>query len=233
VDSGEEQAPTEPKNVTGGMRGDVREVLATAAPLAAAIGVFGTIYGAAARAVAGPAEIILSSLLIFSGAVQFASVGLLLERAAPIAVLMTAAMLNARNLVLGAALRPRIRASRARRAFLGWWLLDETAGLALASKESVERVLLLAGIFCYSTWVVGTTLGVLGASLVSLEGLAEAVFPVLFVGLAALSAVDRAGALRAGIAAVATLLLVIVVPSMRDVAPVLAALVVSFPEARP
>jgi hypothetical protein len=47
---------------------------------------------------------------------------------------MTGAMLNARTLVLGAALGPTIRASRTKRAFLGWWLIDEAAGLALAER---------------------------------------------------------------------------------------------------
>ncbi len=70
--------------------------------------------------------------------------------------------------------------------------------------------MLLSGILCYSAWVIGTILGVVGASLASLEGLAEAIFPVLFVGLAALSIVNRAAALRSGTAALITVLLIVV-----------------------
>jgi hypothetical protein len=40
--------------------------------------------------------------------------------------------------------------------------------------------------------------------------LAEAIFPVLFVGLAALSIVNRAAALRSGTAALITVLLIVV-----------------------
>lgn len=209
-----------------------RTVLAAAAPLAAAIGVFGTIYGAAASAVASPAEIIFSSLIIFSGAVQFAFVGLLLAGASPVAMLATAATLNARNLLLGAALRAKLRHSRPKRALLAWWLIDETAGLALATGASAARVLLVAGVLCYAAWVIGTTLGVLGASLASLEGLAEAVFPVLFVGLAALSVASREGAFRAGAAALVSVLLVLALPQARGLAPVIAAVLVALPEAK-
>ena len=207
-------------------------MLLAAAPPAVAICVFGTIYGAAASAFATPAEIILSSLVIFSGAVQFALLGLLLAGGSPLAILATAAMLNARYVLLGAALRGRLRQPRLRRALLAWWLLDETAGLALASGAGAARVMLLSGILCYSAWVIGTTLGVVGASLASLQGLAEAIFPVLFVGLAALSIVNRTAAIRSGNAALVTVLLIIVFPQARGLAPVIAALAVVLPEAK-
>ncbi len=216
----------------GPIGGGGRTVLVAAAPVAAAISVFGTIYGASARAVASPAEIIASSVLVFSGAVQFTFVGLLLAGAPTVAILATAAMLNARHLLLGAALRGKLRKSRPKRALLAWWLIDETAGLALAPDASAARVLLMSGVLCYSAWVVGTGIGVLGASLAPLEGLAAAVFPVLFVGLAALSVVDRDGALRAGAAAVASLLFAIAFPQARSVAPVIAAVMVALPEGK-
>ncbi len=197
-----------------------------------AICVFGTIYGAGASAFATPLEIILSSLVIFSGAVQFALLGLLLAGGSPVAILATAAMLNARHLLLGAAVRSRLPRSRPRRALLAWWLVDETAGLALASGAGAARVMLLSGILCYSAWVIGTILGVVGASLASLEGLAKAIFPVLFVGLAALSIVKRTAAVRSGAAALITVLLIVVFPQARGLAPVIAALAVSLPEAK-
>ncbi len=203
-----------------------------AAPLAVAICVFGTIYGAGASAFATPSEIILSSLVIFSGAVQFALLGLLLAGGSPLAIVATAAMLNTRHLLLGAALRSRLPDSRSRRALLAWWLVDETAGLALASGAGAARVMLLSGILCYSAWVIGTILGVVGASLASLEGLAEAIFPVLFVGLAALSIVNRAAAVRSGTAALIAVLLIVVFPQARGLAPVIAALAVALPEGK-
>lgn len=207
----------------------IRTWFAGAAPLGAAIGVFGTIYGAAASGVASPVEIILSSVIIFSGAVQFAFVGLALSGASPLAILTAAAILNTRNLLLGAALRPKLQLSRPRRALLAWWLLDESAGLALASGDSAARVLLRSGLLCYSAWIIGTAVGVAGASLASLEDLAQAVFPVLFVGLAALSIDEREGALRAAAAALLTLAIVFALPQTRGLAPVIAAVLVAVP----
>ncbi len=116
-----------------------RTLLAAAAPLAGAILVFGTIYGAGATSITAPVRAILSSVFIFSGAVQFALVGLLLAGASPLTAVVTAAMLNARNLLLGAVLRDRMHQSRSRRALLAWWLTDESAGLALSSSASSGR----------------------------------------------------------------------------------------------
>jgi len=204
-------------------------VLGATSPFAAAIGVFGTIYGAGASAVADPATIVLSSLVVFSGAVQFAAVGLLLTGAGPLAVLLTAAMLNSRNLLLGAALRSSLEEPRRKRAFLAWWLVDETAGLTLASPAPPGRTLLISGAFCYAAWVIGTAFGVLGASLASLEELVAAVFPVLFVGLAAQSTRTRDAVHRVAAAAVVSLLLAFAVPEIRSVIPAIAAVAVAMP----
>lgn len=213
--------------------GNTRAVLLAAAPLAAAIFVFGTIYGAGATTIASPAKTILSSVIIFSGAVQFALVGLLLTGASPIAAVATAVMLNARNLLLGAALRTRLRDdTRRKRALLAWWLTDEATGLALAARSAPGRVLLVAGVSFYLSWIVGTILGVVGSSLAPLEGLAAAVFPVLFVGLAALSAHNRDDLIRTIAAVLVSILLAIALPQLRGIVPAIAAVVVALPSAK-
>ncbi len=204
-------------------------VAATAAPLALAIAVFGTIYGAAASPLLGGWESVLSSAVVFSGALQFALVGLLLGGASTPAMLLTAVLLNFRHLLLGAALRPSLESPPFRRAGLAWWLIDETAGLALASRGSAAVTLLVAGSMCYGAWVAGTAAGVLGGSLASLRELAAAVFPVLFVGLAALAAHGRDLVLRALLAALVTVGLSFAFPPARDVLPALVAVAVSIP----
>ena len=159
-------------------------VVVAAAPLGLAIAVFGVVFGAASSAEFGPAPTIVMSLLVFSGVVQFAVVALLTGGAGIGAILVTVIALNARNLVLGAALRPQLSTSRLRRAVLGWFLVDESFGLAVAAGRDAARVLALSGAICYLGWQVGTLLGVAGAQVVSLEDFASAIFPVLFVGLA-------------------------------------------------
>ena len=166
-------------------------------PVALAIAVFGTLYGAAARPLLGQWTTLLSSVLIFSGTVQFTMVGLLTAGSGPLAVLWAVVVVNVRNLALGGAVRPLLRATLFRRLVTSWFLIDETVGLALASPASPDRTLLRSGLLAYAAWVAGTAIGVAGGAVLGLEALAEAVFPVLFIGLAALMVHTVGGGIRA------------------------------------
>jgi predicted branched-subunit amino acid permease len=184
-------------------------LVVAALPVALAIGVFGLVYGAAARPVIGPELAVLSSLVVFSGAAQFTMIALLAAGATTLGVLGGVGALALRHLPLGAVLRPRFRANRGRRALVSWFLIDETTGLALTRAEPVERTLAISGSLAYAAWVLGTIGGVAGASAAPVEPLAGALFPVLFVGLASLTARSRSDAgraLAAGAASLAVLL---------------------------
>jgi predicted branched-subunit amino acid permease len=179
-----------------------------AVPVALAIGVFGVVYGAVAEAELGGPTTLVSSLLVFSGAAQFTMIALLAADAGMLGVLAGVAPLALRHVPLAAIVRPGLSPRRHRRALVSWFLIDETVGLALARPHQVERTMLVAGSLSYGAWVVGTAAGVLGASLSGLESLASALFPVLFIGLAALTARDRpqmAGAALTGVVVVALL----------------------------
>ena len=184
-------------------------VLAAAAPVAAAIGVFGIVYGAAADDVLGPALAMASSVLVFSGAAQFTMVALLAAGSTPVGVLAGVAPLALRHLPLGAIVQPHLPPSRRRRALVSWFLIDETAGLALARSGPVERTMTVTGGLSYAAWVAGTAGGVAGASLPGIEPLADALFPVLFVGLAAVTAAGRSDAARAIVAGAGSLALLL------------------------
>lgn len=188
------------------------DVLVAAIPVAAAIALFGAIYGAAARPVLGPGLAIITSLVLFSGAAQFALVALIATGAGTAAVIGATAALALRHLPFGAVLRPRMRARRSRRALVALVLTDESAGLALASPRPVERTIAASGLLFYVAFAAGTVLGVAGAALGDVEPLAAALFPVLFVGLAALTARTRSDATRAGIAGGASIVLLLVWP---------------------
>jgi predicted branched-subunit amino acid permease len=226
------------------MRGDpapsVRSILMTTVPAAAAIAVFGTLYGAAARPLLGVPLTLASSLFVFSGALQFALVGLLGAAAAPAALLLTAGTLNLRHLVLGAVLRPRIGGSRLRRAALAFFLVDETFGFALAAasaaesrghaaRPAAEKTMLVAGVVCHLSWQVGTVIGLLGAGIPAVQGVAGAIFPVLFIGLAALAIRTLPDLGRALGAALLTGVVAFALPDMRAVAPVLAGVIAAWP----
>jgi predicted branched-subunit amino acid permease len=200
-----------------------------AVPIGLAIAVFGAIYGAAAGPVLGFPGTLASSLFIFSGSLQFATLGLAASGAAPIAILLTALALNLRHLVLAALLRPNVNVGTSRRAGLAWFLTDESFGLAYAARGHVARTLLVTGIVCYLSWQIGTVVGLLGATLAPLEGVAEAIFPVLFIGLAAVTSRNLGLAARAGVAGLLVLVVAALLPHLRTIAPVVVAVVVALP----
>ena len=202
--------------------------MAAAAP-AAAIFVFGVIYGSLARPLLGVAGTVLSSMFVFSGSVQFSTAGLLTVGAGAPSLVGAALALNLRNLVLGAVMRSRIEQGPVARAGLAWFLTDEAVGLALASGADAARTLVFSGATFYVVWVAGTVLGLLGASVEGVRSAAEAVFPVLFIGLAALSCPSWSVAARAVVAAAATAVALVLWPASQGVAPVLAAILVAVP----
>lgn len=208
--------------------------MATVLPIAGAIGVFGVVFGAASEPILGTPLTLAASVLVFSGAAQFSMIGLLAVGASPAAVLWAVAVLDLRHLALGALLRPRLDdQSLAHRAALAWFLIDETVGLTLVAPQSPASTLLRAGAVCYGAWIAGTAIGLAGAALPGLEALVAAVFPVLFIGLAALTAKGRGGAVRALIAAVLVVGLLAVWPGLGGLAPLVAAVVVALPGGRP
>ena len=206
-----------------------RRIFLAATPLALAVGVFGVIFGAASSVEFGAEVTVAMSAVVFSGSVQFALVGLLPSGVGVGAIILTVVALNLRHLVLGAAIRPKLHGSRARRALVSWFLVDESFGLAVAAPRRSGRVLVLSGLLLWIGWQVGTFLGVGGAQVVALEGLATAVFPVLFIGLAALTARDRRGAAQAIAAAAIVIGATLAVPDLHPFLPILAALVVALP----
>lgn len=216
------------------MRGtDDREVLLAALPVGAAIGLFGVIYGAAAGPLFGGGLTVASSALVFSGAVQFTVAGLAASGASPLALVAAAALVNSRNLVLGGILRPHLQLPPPRRAVYGWFLIDEVVGLALVRRRQVGRTLLSAGMLAYVLWLAGTAIGVAGGGVLpGVASIAGALFPILFVTLAAMSVGSRSLALRALTAAALTAALAAGWPAGRALAPVVAAVLAALPPPR-
>ena len=206
----------------------LRTVVATMLPLAFAIFVFGCIYGVLARPLFGTLPTLLSSALIFSGSLQFALAGLG-PSASVFSVIALALTLNMRHVLLGAVLRPKVGGSTLRRAVLSWFLVDESFGIAVASKGEAGRTLLVTGVMGFVAWQIGTALGIAGGSLASLEDVAAAAFPVLFIGLASASAGSLDRWIRAGIAGLVVAAVALLVPSLESFAPVFAAIAVSIP----
>lgn len=208
--------------------------LAASAPVAAAIFVFGTIYGAGAHELADPLRVIASSALIFSGAAQFTMVSLLGAGAGLGALVATVVLLNLRNVVLGAVMRPRLGGGWLRRALGGLVLIDETVGLAVAagSRPRAVRVYVTSGLVCYAAWVGGTAAGVATGAATGAQALADAVFPVLFVGLAVVAATTRSLQVRTLAAMGLTAAILWLMPALAGIAPIGAAVAAAAPRSR-
>ncbi|MET0696092.1 MAG: AzlC family ABC transporter permease [Acidimicrobiia bacterium] len=183
-----------------------------------AVAFFGTAYGVLALSAGfSPWLAIFSSVVIVSGAAQFAMIGLL--AAGPVPVLLAATGLGLRHLPMSAALAgiigPRPLATRLRLSFI---LVDETFGLTVrAANAGVEDVVAYktaADLMLYTGFVGGTVIGATLGAAIDPEAVGIGVlFPLLFLGLAAPMIQGRRDWLVAGSAVVASIAATLLLPS--------------------
>jgi predicted branched-subunit amino acid permease len=155
-----------------------------------AVAAFGVAYGVLAVDVGfSPWLTLFSSVIIVSGAAQFAMVGLL--AAGPVPVLVAATGLGLRHLPMSATLARLVGAqplgTRLRLAFV---LVDETFGLTLrAANAGVENLVAYktaADLMLYSGWFLGTGIGAWFGTAIDPDAAGVGVlFGLLFLGLAA------------------------------------------------
>lgn len=183
-----------------------------------AVSVFGMAFGVlAVQAGLEPWVALLTSVIVVSGAAQFAMVGLLAAGVGPVLVATTGLAL--RHLPMSARLADLLgpRPLRTRLA-LAWVLTDETFGLTL--RASTEGVADLVGykaatdLMLYSGWVAGTAGGAyLGGGVDPAALGIDVLFPLLFLGLAAPLVRTKRDWLVAGLAVIAALGATLVLPA--------------------
>ncbi|MCZ0981522.1 AzlC family ABC transporter permease [Streptomyces diastatochromogenes] len=164
------------------------------------------------------------SLLVFTGASQFALVGALAAGGNPFTAAAGAFFLGTRNAFYGLRLSQLLALPKAIRPFAAHWVIDETTAVALAqpSRRAVRIGFTVTGVTLYVLWNLTTFLGALGAEAIgdtAAWGL-DAAGPAVFLALLApmlKSATERA---TAGIAVLLGLGLLPVLPAG---VPVLAA----------
>lgn len=159
-------APT-PFTLAGTRRGAVR-----ALPLAMFAIPFGVAYGVAAiERGLSPVEAILLSLSVFAGASQFAAIELWSDPLPYLSLALVVFTVNARLIMLGAALAPWVNAvSRTQRVGTLLFLTDANFADSLAAKREGERdvaVLFGGGLVLYVTWIFGTAVGVFAGKTVA------------------------------------------------------------------
>ncbi|WP_016824410.1 MULTISPECIES: AzlC family ABC transporter permease [Streptomyces] len=164
------------------------------------------------------------SLLVFTGASQFALVGALAAGGGPFTAAAGAFFLGVRNAFYGLRLSQLLALPRMVRPFAAQWVIDETAAVSLAQpdRRSARIGFLVTGLSLYLLWNLTTLLGALGAEAIGdtdAWGL-DAAGPAVFLAL--LAPMLRTGTERA-VAGVAVLLGLGLLPVLPAGVPVLVA----------
>jgi 4-azaleucine resistance transporter AzlC len=168
-------------------------------PLWTGVVPFGVTYGVIARQAGfGPIDAQLGSLLVFAGSAQMATVALYEEQAAPLAIVLTALVLNLRHVLYGLSLRRELAAGETRppRSGLAFFLTDESYGIAVNDAQAAsgpssrparrpDAFLFGASLSLYVVYAAATLAGVtLGALLPDADRLGlDLVFPLSFLAL--------------------------------------------------
>jgi 4-azaleucine resistance transporter AzlC len=181
-----------------------RPITRDALAIGLATGAYAVSYGVLAVAAGlSVAQTCAMSALVFTGASQFAVVGVLGAGGGVLAALAPALLLAARNAVYGLALVPVLRGRRASRALQAQLVIDESTAMARAQDEprSAHRAFLATGLSVFVFWNAGTLLGALaGGGLGDPRALGlDAMFPAAFLALLA-PQLRRAGARTAAVA---------------------------------
>ena len=127
------------------------------------------------------------SLLVFTGASQFAAVGVVGAGGSPAAAIASALFLGARNAAYGLTMAPVLEGRLPKRLLAAQLVIDESTALAMAQSNNRERQrgFWAAGVSIYVFWNIGTVIGALGGQLIGKPetwGL-DAAFPAAFVAL--------------------------------------------------
>lgn len=161
-----------------------REALA----IGVAVGVFGATFGVlAVGAGLTPLQAQAMSLLVFTGASQFAAVGVLDSGGNAAAAVGSALLLAARNGMYGISLSRLITGRLPRRLVAAQLVIDESTAMASAHPKDAVRAFWTTGVAVFVFWNLGTLAGAAGGGAIAdpaTLGL-DAAFPAGFVALMA------------------------------------------------
>ena len=186
--------------------------------LGLAVGVFGLSFGVLAVASGlTVAQASAMSLLVFTGASQFAAVAVVGAGGSTPAALGGALLLAARNGAYALAVSDLLDHPRPLRWLAAQFVIDESTAMATAQPdaESGRRAFWVTGLAVFVCWNVGTLLGALGGDAVgdpARYGL-DAAFPAGFVALLVPHVRSIDGRLAAVIGATVAFLAVPVAPA--------------------
>jgi 4-azaleucine resistance transporter AzlC len=202
---------------------------------AVGLGLYAAVFGASFGAISvasglDVAQTSVLSLVMFSGASQFALVGVVATGGSAVSAAAAALLLGARNAFYGvrlATLLPPSDVRGARMPVTAHFVIDETTAMAVGRTDprAQRYAFWVTGLVLFALWNLGTVLGALGGQLIGdpeTLGL-DVAGPAAFIALLWPRLRDRTARIVAVAAAVLALALVPVAPAG---VPVLAAAVV-------
>ncbi len=154
------------------------------------VGAYGVAFGAASVAAGfSVLQTCLFSLLTFTGASQFAAVGVVGSGGAALSAVGAACMLATRNALYGIQLAPLLKVKGLKRLAASHLTIDESTGVALSQvtrgPDAMRAGFWLTGLGVFIFWNIFTLLGALGAKALgdpASWGL-DAAVPAAFLGL--------------------------------------------------
>jgi predicted branched-subunit amino acid permease len=133
------------------------------------VGAYGAAFGAAAVANGfSVLQTCLLSLLTFSGASQFAVIGVIGAGGSAISAIATASLLGVRNALYGTIMAPKLNIRGFKRVIAAQITIDESTAVALAqeanSPEAMRKGFWYTGVGVFVFWNLFTLAGALGAT---------------------------------------------------------------------
>lgn len=169
------------------------------------------------------------SVLMFTGASQFALIGVIGAGGGAITAVLTAWLLGARNGIYGLSMAPMLNVRGLRRLAAAQVTIDESTAMALANpnpRESSRYAFWATGVSVFVLWNLGTLLGALGAAALGSPGTLglDAAIPAAFIAMLWPRLVDRT---MWAIAVAGAVVALVLTPFLRPGLPVLAAALVA------
>lgn len=158
---------------------------------AVGIGVYAGVFGLAFGAVSAAAglsvlQAVALSAVMFTGASQFALVGILAVAGSPFSALAAALLLGTRNAFYGVAVAGIVRPRGIGRFLTAQFVIDETTAMAVAQRERAagRYAFWATGVALCAMWNLGTLAGALIGSSINTGALGlDAAAPAIFLAL--------------------------------------------------
>jgi branched chain amino acid efflux pump len=202
---------------------DIRTGVRKGLPLVLPTLLGGVSFGVLAQPVMGSIAPVVMSLIVFSGAAQFAALTVLTAGGSAIAAIAAGMLMNGRWLPMGLAVGPFLSGGPLKRAGQSLALVDASFALSRRDDGSYDRGILIgATLPQWLAWSSGTLIGVLTGSAIADPGAlgVDAMFPAFF---AVLLAGEARGRLPVAAAATGAVIALALMPFAPPGIPVLAA----------